>query len=63
MTFEFKDPLIVSALFLVLSSDWFSNWIKDLFPSLATSDPLVFTLMKTGLFALGYWLYKKADLK
>nr|UOX61068.1 MAG: hypothetical protein DiTV3a_F8ORF2 [Diabrotica toursvirus 3a] len=52
-----KDPLIISIFFFVAASDWFENWLKDLFPSLRTTNPLVFTLIKTGIFAGMYWLY------
>lgn len=59
MKFEdFKDPLIVAALFFVAASDWFDNWLKDLFPSLRTTNPMIFTLIKTVFFAGLYWLYR-----
>lgn len=59
MNFEtIKDPLIVSALFFVAASDWFDNWLKDIFPSLRTSNPIVFGLIKTAVFAIMYWLYQ-----
>lgn len=55
---DFKDPLIVAALFFVAASDWFDNWLKDIFPSLRTTNPMIFTLIKTVFFAALYWLYK-----
>lgn len=53
-----KDPLIVAALFFVAASDWFDNWLKDIFPSLRTTNPMMFTLIKTVFFAGLYWLYR-----
>ena len=53
-----KDPLIVAALFFIAASDWFDNWLKDMFPSLRTTNPMVFTLIKTLFFAGLYWLYR-----
>lgn len=53
-----KDPLFVSLIFFIVASDWFDNWLKDLFPSLRDTNPLLFNLLKTLVFALLYWLYK-----
>lgn len=52
-----KDPLIVAALFFVIGSDWFDGWLKDLFPSLRSTNPMMFTLMKTVVFGVFYWIY------
>lgn len=64
---NFKDPLIVSLLFFVAASEWFDNWLKDMFPQLRTTNPMIFTLIKTAVFAGLYWLYhlfmKKTDEK
>lgn len=60
MNFEnFKDPLIVSALFFLIASDWFDRWLRDMFPSLNSTNPILYNLMKTALFAGLYWLYHK----
>lgn len=58
MDFEkLKDPLIVSAIFFLVASDWFDNWLKDLFPRLREMNGAVYTLIKTAIFAGIYWLY------
>ncbi|CCA61387.1 hypothetical protein AV955_gp030 [Diadromus pulchellus ascovirus 4a] len=56
-----KDNLIVAALFFLISSDWFDSWLKDLFPQLKMQNAMMFTLIKTGVFALAYWLYHVID--
>lgn len=64
---KLKDPLIVSALFFIVASDWFDNWLRDTFPTLRSGNPMMFTLIKTGIFAVLYWMYnsfmKKKDDK
>lgn len=60
MNFEdIKDPLIVALIFFATASDWFDNWLKDLFPSLRTTNPMVFTLIKAVVFSAIYWIYRK----
>lgn len=60
MNFEsLKDPLIVSCLFFAFASDWFDSYIRDLFPQLKTTNPVVFTLVKTVAFLIIYWIYQK----
>lgn len=54
-----KDPLIVSLIFFAVASDWFDNWIRDMFPQLKESSPFMVTLIKTALFAGLYWLYNR----
>lgn len=55
--FNFKDTLIVSLIFFVVGSDFFDTWLKDLFPGLRTSNPLLVTLIKTLVFAGLYYIY------
>lgn len=58
MNFDnFKDPLIISILFFLVSSEWFDEWIKNMFPRLRTIDPIFYNLMRTGVFAGLYWVY------
>lgn len=59
MNFEnVRDNVIVSGLFLFLASEWFDGWLRDMFPQLRSSSPIVVTIIKTGLFGSFYWLYK-----
>ena len=54
---DLKDPLIVSGLFFIVASNWFDDWLRDLFPSLRTGNAMMYTLIKTIIFAALYWLY------
>lgn len=60
MNFEtFKDPLIVSIIFFAAASDWLDSYIRDMFPQLKTTNPVVFTIIKTFVFLCLYFLYQK----
>ena len=54
---NFKDPLIVSGIFFIVASSWFDDWLRSLFPSLASGNQTMYILVKTGIFALLYWVY------
>lgn len=60
---KLKDPLIVSALFLIVASDWLDNWLRDTYPTLRSGNPMKFTLIKTGIFAVLYWMYNSSIKK
>lgn len=60
MNFEtFKDPLIVSIIFFAAASDWLDSYIRDMFPQLKTTNPVVFTIIKTFVFLCLYFLYQR----
>lgn len=54
---DLKDYLIVSLMVFLVSSDWFDNWIRNMFPQLTNTNPLMYALIKTGTFAALYWAY------
>lgn len=60
MNFEtFKDPLIVSFIFFAVASDWLDAYIREMFPQLKTTNPVVFTIIKTLMFFTVYFIYQK----
>lgn len=52
-----KDPLIVSGLFFVVASSWFDDWLRNMFPTLATGNQTMYMLIKAVIFLLLYWMY------
>lgn len=62
-TTDLKDYLMVSAMVFLVSSDWFDNWIRNVFPQLTNTNPFMYALIKTLVFALMYWAYHYFFLK
>lgn len=55
--YNFKDTLMVSAIFFIVGSEFFDNWIKDFFPQLRSGNPIFVTIIKSVIFAGLYYIY------
>lgn len=55
--YNFKDTLMVTAIFFIVGSEFFDNWIKDLFPQLRSGNPIFVTIIKSAIFAGFYYIY------